>query len=208
MFEDRESAGEQLADALEEHGLSDVDLVVAAPRGGMPIGRVVADALEVPLDIVTGKKLTAPGHSDLSIGAVSAEGVVWMNDDLIRRIGVSESYVQNEGEESRRAAEVKRDAYREVKAAEPVEGRHVLVVDDGLATGATMNACVLDLQERGAGTVGVGLPVGDPRGIDSLEGAVDYVVAVRSPSDFEAVSHYYDDFRQIPDQEAMSYLAF
>lgn len=208
MFTDREHAGERLATVMQHEEPLNPDLVVAAPRGGMPIGRVVADATGVPLDIVTGKKLTAPDHSDLSIGAISADGAFWTNDGVIQDIGVSESYLRQEKHAAQRKAQAKKETYREVKAAEPVAGRHVLVVDDGLATGATMHACVRDIRENGADRITVGVPVADPRGIEPFTDSVEGVFTVLSPTDFQAVSRYYDDFHQLTDEEAMSYLLF
>lgn len=208
MFTDREHAGERLATLIQHEGSLDPDLVVAAPRGGMPLGRVVADAFDVPLDIVTGKKLTAPNHSDLSIGAVSADGVLWLNDAMISGNGISEEYIEQEKQSAQTQAQQKKQSYRSVKDAESVVGKHVLVVDDGLATGATMHACVKDIRENDAARISIGVPVADPRGLAPFEEIVDGVFSVLSPQDFHAVSRYYDDFHQLDDDEAMSYLLF
>lgn len=206
MFEDRTDAGEQLATLLDERGV-DPDVVLAIPRGALPIGRAVADRLDAPLDVVIASKLGAPGNPELAIGAVSADGTLWRNDDLIERLGVDEEYVERARKEELAAAREKRRQYR---ADEPLdlEGKVVLVVDDGLATGATASACLRTIREAGAERVLLAVPVGAPDSLARLreERIADEVIAIEEPHQFNAVGTHYRSFGQVTDEEAIEYL--
>jgi predicted phosphoribosyltransferase len=165
----------------------------------------VADELGVPLDIVAAKKLGAPGNAELAIGAVAADGSMWRNEPLIARLGVDETYVEDERERVAELAREKADRYR-VDGPETVAGRRVMVVDDGVATGATMFACVESLQNADAASVVVAVPVGPPDTIEQLRQLADDVVVVESPPHFYAVGQFYDQFEQVSDEEAIAML--
>lgn len=203
MFRDRGEAGQRLGELLQQQGVA-ADVVLAIPRGGLPVGRAVADALGLPLDVVVAKKLGAPHNPELAIGAVASDGSVWLNEDLVESIGVEESYVE----------EVRR---REMEAAQEKERRYrgrmgygdwdrVVVVDDGIATGATVTACVKALRNAGAGFVLVGAPVGSPDTVERLREVADEVVCVETPPHFGAVGQFYREFGQVSDEEAVEYL--
>jgi len=204
VFDDRADAGERLAERLRASGVA-ADLVVAIPRGGLPVARPVADALDVPLDIVAAKKLGAPDNPEYAIGAAAADGSAWLNEDAIERLGVSESYVEAERE---RAAETAREKERTYRAGEGerIEGRRVVVVDDGVATGATMLASVRRLARAGAAAVVVAVPVGPPSTLDRLRAEADDVIALEEPAAFGAVGQFYRSFGQVSDADARSYL--
>ena len=205
MYEDRTAAGKLLADHLAEEGV-EADLVVAIPRGGLPLGRAVADRLDAPLDVVVAQKMGAPGNPELAIGAAASDGSAWLNDDIIERLGVDEGYVDQAREREAENARKKLEDYR--GAAEPPDfaSKRVVVVDDGVATGATMRACVRQVVSAGADRVVVAVPVGPPDSLDELRQEADAVYALDEPGAFGAVGQYYRDFGQVTDDQAIEYL--
>ncbi|SNZ05216.1 Predicted phosphoribosyltransferase [Natronoarchaeum philippinense] len=205
MFQNRAEAGEQLADLLAERGV-EADLVVGIPRGALPVARPVADRLDADLDVVVSKKMGAPHNEELAIGAVASDGSAWRNDDLIARLGVEESYVEREREQTAQSAREKLRAYRGTDEPPDVSGRRVVVVDDGVATGATARACLRQVRGRGAERVVLAVPVGSPDSLPALDPFADEVVAVETPPGFQAVGQFYRDFRQVTDAEARNYL--
>ncbi|RLM89325.1 phosphoribosyltransferase [Halobellus sp. Atlit-38R] len=205
MFEDRADAGRQLADVLETRGV-DADIVLAIPRGGLPVGRAVADALGLPLDIVAARKLGAPQNPELAIGAVASDGTVWLNESLIDDLRVPDSYVDERIEREREAAQEKVERYRGDRSAPDLRGKTVLVVDDGVATGATTTACIRQVEQSGAERVILAVPVAPPDTAERLRSEADEVICVAEPSHFGAVGQFYDSFVQVTDDEARSYL--
>jgi len=206
MFDDRTDAGERLAAELERRDLG-VDVVLGIPRGALPVARPVADALEADLDVVVARKMGAPQNPEVALGAVASDGSVWENDDLIDRLDVSEAYLAEIRAEEVDNAREKADRYRDTDGLPDLQGKRVLIVDDGVATGATATACLRRVQETGAEWVGVAVPVGSPRAIDDLEREADAVIAIQTPADFRAVGQYYRTFGQVSDEEALEYLA-
>jgi len=205
MYRDRTDAGRKLAEYLLERDV-DVDVVLAIPRGGLPIGRPVADALGVPLDVVVAKKLGAPGNPELAIGAVGSDGSVWRNDDLVARLGVSEEYLERERERKAREAREKLRTYRGDREPLELADRRVLVADDGVATGATTIACLRYLRAADVAYVALAVPVGPPDTVTRLSSDADDVFCLETPSYFSAVGQFYDSFAQVSDGEAVTYL--
>lgn len=205
VFDDRTDAGRQLAAAVREAGV-DIDIVLAIPRGGLPVGRAVADSLDLPLDIVAARKLGAPHNPELAIGAAGAEGAIWLNDDLVDRLDVDDTYVESERDRQAENARKKRNRYREGRPPLDLAGRAVLIVDDGVATGATVRACVNDVREAGADNIVVAVPVTSPNAVADLRSIADDVIFVEAPSSFSAVGQFYRRFDQVSDDEAMAYL--
>lgn len=204
MFRDRTDAGEQLADALERRGI-EADVVLAIPRGALPLGRAVADRLGAPLDVVVAKKLGAPFNPELAIGAVAEDGALWLNRRLIDDLGVRNEYIETKRQEEREAASAKAQRYR--KGPPPnLSGKRVVVVDDGVATGATMRACLQRVRDDNPARLVVAVPVGPPDTLDELREIADEVVAIETPSAFRAVGAYYRNFDQVSDEEAKAYL--
>lgn len=204
MFEDRTAAGKELAAALSDAGL-EADLVVAIPRGALPVARPVADALGVPLDIVAAKKMGAPHDEEYAIGAAAPDGSTWLNEDAIDRLDVSESYLDGERERAAETAREKEETYREGEP-EAIAGRRVVIVDDGVATGATMMASIRRLQNAGAESIVVAVPVGPPGTLNRLRQEADAVIALDEPEHFRAVGQFYREFGQVTDDEAKAYL--
>ncbi|CAM3627337.1 phosphoribosyltransferase [Kibdelosporangium persicum] len=195
-FRDREDAGQRLADLLDHYrGHSDV-VVLALPRGGVPVARVVADRLEAPMDLLLVRKLGVPGREELAMGAI-ADGDIVLNQDVVRHVEPHEveRVIQREREELRR----RNEAYGRTPLE--VEGRTVIVVDDGLATGATMRASVQALAQRKPGKVVVAVPTAPEHTVDEFAEIVDEVVCVMTPKPFGSVGQAYKDFSQTTDGE-------
>lgn len=204
-FRDRTTAAEDLAEELEGRGI-EADIVLAIPRGGLPLGRVVADALDAPLDIIVAKKIGAPGNPEYAIGAVTSTGSVWRNE---RAIGADdEAYFERKRNEEAEQARRKAERYRAGRPAPDLAGESVVVVDDGVATGSTVRACLQMLSDAGAEHITLAVPVGPPDSIRDLEEMVDELVCLETPVGFRGVGQFYDRFDQVSDEEAMTYLGF
>ncbi len=203
MFEDRTDAGRRLAEHLSEDGVQP-DIVLAIPRGGLPLGRTVADRLDAPLDIVVARKIGAPHNPEYAIGAVGADGEAWLDDITITRLNIQQEYLDEQIEREAENAAEKERTYRTEPA--DLDGKDVLIVDDGIATGATMKACIRQAREDGASTVAVAVPVGPPSTIEGLGEDADAVHCLKKPSSFRAVGQFYGRFDQITDEEAQGYL--
>ncbi|XGI84494.1 phosphoribosyltransferase [Halorutilales archaeon Cl-col2-1] len=206
-FDDRIDAGRKLAEDLKEREI-DADIVLAIPRGGLPLGREVADALEAPLDIVVAKKMGAPHNPELAIGSVASDGSVWLNESLIDDLGVDDDYIDDETSNVAEKARQKLEKYRGEREAPDLEDQTVVIVDDGVATGATAIACIRLVKEAGAEKTVLAVPVGSPDTVDMLRGEADEVVAVETPASFRAVGQFYSSFRQVTDDEAREYLEY
>lgn len=204
-FKDREDAGEQLAEALREEGV-EADIVLAIPRGGLPLGRAVADALDVPLDIVVAKKIGAPGNPEYAIGAVASDGSTWRNESAIQQTGSTDEYFQKQAEKKMKEAQQKARRYRGDKLDVTISGRSVVVVDDGVATGSTVRACLSKLQKLDPERLILAVPVGSPRTVAELEEIADEVICLESPERFRAVGQAYEHFTQVSDTDAIAYL--
>jgi predicted phosphoribosyltransferase len=204
-FANRTDAGERLADDLRERGV-EADVVVGIPRGALPVARVVVDALDADLDIVVAQKMGAPGTPELAIGAAASDGSAWLNDDLVARLGVSEEYVETEREREADNAREKLERYRGERAPPDLRGKRVVVVDDGVATGATAMACLRQGRDAGASRVVLAVPVASPASVGQLREHADDVVTVLEPRNFQAVGQFYRDFGQVTDGEAIAYL--
>lgn len=206
-FADRADAGRRLAAAVAELGLVD-PLVFALPRGGVPVAFEVARMLDAPLDLVLVRKIGAPGMPELALGAVvdgEAPGVV-LNPDLCRATGASEAWIA--GERDRQLAEIerRRRIYAGHRPRARLAGRIAVIVDDGLATGATARAAVHGLRAQGVGQTILAVPVAPPDSAAELRREVDSFVCLLTPPDFDSVGRYYVDFHQLDDAEVVALL--
>lgn len=206
MFKDRSDAGTQLASRLKEYKDKEDVLVLALPRGGVLTGYEIAKYLNTPLDIVIVRKIGFPGQPELGIGAVSETGTVVLNDTLISAYGISKEYI--EGEISKQKEEIARrlKLYRKGKRLPGLKGKTVILVDDGVATGATIKSAIATLREEELNRLVVALPVVPPTVAEEIEKMVDEFICIETPIDFMAVGSYYYDFTQVSDEEVIELL--
>jgi putative phosphoribosyl transferase len=206
VFRDRKDAGMQLARRLGQYkGRPDV-LVLALPRGGVITGFEIACSLNVSFDVFIVRKLGFPGQPELAIGALAETGAVILNRDLITLFGISNEYIESEiavqGAEIARRA----DLYRHGGVMTKPMGKTVILVDDGVATGATMKAAITALREEGADMLIIAVPVAPPEMVDELKQLSDELICMETPLSFMSVGSYYDDFSQVADEEVAAVL--
>ena len=200
-FRDRVDAGRALAAELRRYA-DDPDVrVLALPRGGVPVGYEVARALRAPLDVFIVRKLGLPWHEELAMGAIASGGIVVLDEDLVRRAGVSGDELAWVLASERRELERRERRYRGDRTPPDIAGRTVILVDDGLATGASMRAAVAAVRQEAPRRVVVAVPIAAPETCEAIRREVDDVVCARTPERFEAVGLWYDDFRQTEDAE-------
>ncbi|OFW14590.1 MAG: phosphoribosyl transferase [Acidobacteria bacterium RIFCSPLOWO2_02_FULL_67_21] len=200
-FEDRRAAGCELASRLHAYaGRSDV-VVLALPRGGVPVAFEVAEALGAPLDVFLVRKLGTPGHRELAMGAIASGGVRVLNDDVVRWYGITPGQIDEIARAEQAELARREAAYREGRQPVPVDGRTVILIDDGLATGSTMRAAVNAIRQRHPARIVVAVPVGARDSCDELSAIADEMVCVRTPEPFSAVGEWYLNFEQTSDEE-------
>lgn len=206
-FRDRVDAGQKLAARLTEYaGRPDV-LVLALPRGGVPVGAEVARALGVPLDVFLVRKLGVPGHAELAMGAIAAGGLQVLSEALIRDLGLPPSLVQQVAARERLELDRRDRLFRGSRPPISVRGRTILLIDDGLATGSTMQAAVTALRPQGPARIVVAAPVGARETCERLLRIADDVVCLEMPEPFTAVGLWYERFDQTSDEEVTRLLA-
>lgn len=201
-FRDRSEAGRLLGAELGRRFGSQPDaLVLALPRGGVPVAFEVALALDAQLDVFVVRKLGVPGHEELAMGAIASGGICVMNDDVLRYEVVSQAQIDEVTKREQQELERREKSYRGSSAPLDVTGRTVFVVDDGLATGATMRAAVRALRKMNAGRIIVAVPVAAKETCLEFRSEADDIVCLRTPSPFQAVGLWYEDFTQTTDEE-------
>lgn len=206
LFRDRREAGRVLASLLERYrGRNDV-IVLGLPRGGVPVAYEVAKALGAPLDIFLARKLGVPGHEELAMGAIASGGVVVVNDDVVRGLGIRPHAVRQVAEQEGRELLRREAAFRDGRPPPDLAGRVVILVDDGLATGSSMLAAVNALQRLNPAHVVVAVPAAPESTCRELGRVVDDVVCATTPSPFFAVGESYWDFTQTTDDEVRKLL--
>jgi putative phosphoribosyl transferase len=205
-FADRRQAGATLAQQLKAHeGRQDV-IVLALPRGGVPVAFEVARALGAPLDIFVVRKLGLPGHRELAMGAIASGGVRILNADVVRWYGIPTAVIDEVARQEQVELERREREYREGGRPADLSGKVVILIDDGLATGSTMKAAVEAVRKHGPSRVVVAVPVGAPETCRELAEVADEVVCARTPARFSAVGQWYLDFSETSDDEVRSLL--
>lgn len=209
-FHDHRHAGQELAVRLLEWAASgDLTnaLVLALPRGGVPVAAEVADALKVPLDVLVARKIGVPGRPETGIGAIAGDDPPVYDPRSLKMLGLTESDLT--GDVTRERAELHRreELYRGGRPAPEFEGRTVIVVDDGLATGVTARAALRNLRSKNPGRLILAVPVGSPQAVEALRQDTDDIVCLHQPSAFRAVGEWYEDFAQVSDDEVIATLA-
>lgn len=200
-FADRVEAGRALGERLSEYAGRDDVVVLALPRGGVPVGREVAALLHAPLDVQLVRKLGLPGQEELAMGALASGGLRVLNDELLRQLGVDEAVVDRVATQEAAELERREYLYRGGRPPTDVAGRVAILVDDGLATGSTMHAAVLALRAREPAQIVVAVPTAPSQTCASLEKVADRVVCLMQPQPFYAVGLSYRDFAEVSDEE-------
>jgi putative phosphoribosyl transferase len=206
LYRDRFEAGRVLAQQLQQYRGRPDAIVLALPRGGVPVGFEVAKELQLPLDVFIVRKIGVPGQEELAMGAIASGGALVLDPSLIRMAGVSQAQLNAIIERERREIERREREYRGGRPPADVQGKTVILVDDGLATGSTMRAAALALRSRKPNKLVIAVPVGARSTCNEFQGEADEVVCAASPEDFRAVGAWYLDFSQTKDEEVRELL--
>ena len=207
IYRDRTEAGRRLAAELTDYADRPDVLVLALPRGGVPVAYEVAKALRAPLDIFLVRKLGVPGHEELAMGAIATGGVRVLNEDVMRYISIPDATIDAVAAKEQRELERREKLYRGDRPAPDVKGKTVILVDDGLATGSTMRAAAAALRQQKPARIVVAVPVSAVQTCDEYRMGVDEIVCAVTPEPFHAVGMWYEDFSQTTDEEVRDLLA-
>jgi putative phosphoribosyl transferase len=205
-FEDRYDAGRQLAEQLEKYSDRSDVIVLGLPRGGVPVAYEIARHLHLPLDVFIVRKLGVPEFEELAVGAIATGGVRVLNEDVVRLLPNAEKVIEEATAREQIELDRREHLYRENRPPPELNGRTVILVDDGLATGATMRAAVSALRLRGVAQIVVAVPVGAPETCREFEKDVEETICGISPDYFQAVGQFYYDFSQTTDDEVRELL--
>src|SRR6266550_582118 len=206
VYRDRTEAGKYLASQLVDYANRDDVLVLALPRGGVPVAYEVAKSLSAPLDIFLVRKLGVPGHEELAMGAIATGGVRVLNDDVVEYLRIPASVIDYVAANELRELERRERAYRGNRPEPDVRGKTVILVDDGLATGSTMRAAAAALRLQNPARIVVAVPVSAPQTCNEYRMGVDEIVCATTPEPFLGVGQWYRDFSQTSDQEVRDLL--
>jgi putative phosphoribosyl transferase len=206
-FRDRTEAGEKLAERLRHYERRDNAVVLALPRGGVPVGFEIANKLALPLDVFVVRKLGVPGQQELAMGAIASGGIRVLNEDVLRAMPHAAATVAEVTNQETREVERRERDYRQGRPAPDVSGRVVILVDDGLATGATMLAAIAALRQKVPAKIVVAVPVCPPETLAEVERAADETVMLFAPDWFRGVGQFYEDFEQLSDEAVRLLLA-
>jgi putative phosphoribosyl transferase len=201
MFRDRSEGGRQLGERLEPYARREDAVVLGLARGGVPVAAEVARALALPLDVFLVRKLGVPGHEELAMGAIASGGAQVMNQRVVDTLGLDREAIEAVVAREREELERRERGYREGRPAIDIAGCVGILVDDGLATGASMRAAIQALKQRRAAGIVVAVPIAPPQTCAELQLEADAVVCVRTPEPFQAVGLWYEDFPQVSDEE-------
>lgn len=206
QFKDRRDAGKVLAQKLSAYaGLSDV-IVLALPRGGVPVAYEVALALNAPLDIFIVRKLGLPGREELAIGAIASGGVRVLNEDIIHALNLPEELIDRIAQQELQELGRREQNYRGDRPAPDVHDKTVILVDDGLATGASMRAAVTGLRAQDPAHLVIAVPTAAPETCEAFKFEVDEMICAMTPDPFDGVGRWYEDFSQTTDEEVRTFI--
>ena len=204
-FANRVDAGKRLTSELRNL-IGKNAIVLAIPRGGVVVGYEIAKALNLPLDVIIPRKIGAPDNPELAIGAMTEDGSIILDKNLVSYLGVSQDYIGEASEQQKNEILRRLKLYRGNELYPNLRGKDVIIVDDGIATGSTMKAALASVKNKGARTVIVAVPVGPPSTIDELKKQADKVVCPYTPEYFQAIGQFYVDFEQTTDEEVIQLL--
>ena len=206
IFADRTEAGQKLARKLSAYARRDDVIVLGIPRGGVPVAFEIATELSAPLDVFIARKLGVPGQEELAFGAVASGGVRYLDREIVESLGIAESEIARVTEQERKELERRENAYRGGRPPQKVEGRTAILVDDGIATGASMEAAIAALRQLRPARIVVAVPVAPQSTCKRLRPKVDDLVCLHAPELFYAIGQFYDDFSQLTDAEVIEML--
>lgn len=207
MFHDRKDAGKQLAQSLLNYKDNSKTLIIGIPRGGVVLAKEVAEILHLPLDITCPRKIGSPYNPEFAIGAITETGDGYFNEEVIQALGVTESQLQQLIEKEKQEATHRLLAFRKGLPERNLEGKKVILVDDGLATGSTMKAAITSMRHEGVSHVIVAVPVSPPDTLHEMRQLADEVICLEAPENFMAVGQFYLHFDQTSDKEVESLLS-
>ena len=205
-FRDRAEAGRLLAAKLTDYANQPDVLVLALPRGGVPVGHEVARVLNAPLDVFLVRKLGVPGHEELAMGAIASGGVLVLNDDVVQSLRIPRELIDHVAEREKQELERREREYRDERPEPEVKGKTVILVDDGLATGSTMRAAISALRQSQPARIVVAVPTASPDICQEFRAEVDEIVCALTPAPFYAVGLWYENFQQTTDEEVRDLL--
>jgi putative phosphoribosyl transferase len=206
IYRDRREAGRVLAQALTDYRGNREGLVLGLPRGGVVLAEVVAQALKLPLDVILLRKLPYPENPELAVGAIAEDGSLYLNPEFQSISGQHPEWLQPILREQMAIIHQRAKIYRSHRRPHPIRGRTVILVDDGMATGATMRVAIHAVQSAGASQTVVAVPIASPSTVRELQGEADVVVALETPWEFCAVGQAYESFAQVTDEEVCEIL--
>lgn len=201
LFRDRTEAGQVLAGKLKKYANRDDVLVLALPRGGVPVAYEVARGLNAPLDVFLVRKLGLPGLEELAMGAIATGGVRVLNREMVQALHIPEETIAAVAAEEGQELERREQLYRGARPVPEVRGKTVILIDDGLATGSTMRAAIAALRQKRPARVVVAVPIASPSACEEIGAGVDEIICARTPEPFRAVGLWYEDFSQTSDTE-------
>ena len=205
-FKNRRQAGQMLAEKLKAYANLPDTLVLALPRGGVPVAYEVAAALHAPLDVLIVRKLGVPGHEEMAMGAIASGGVRVMNQEIVKGLGIPEAMIERVTERENQELVRRETLYRDNRPFPDLTGRTVILVDDGLATGATMWAAVTAVRQMQPARLMIGVPAASSAVCADFAEDVDQIVCVITPENFGAVGLWYEQFEQTSDEEVRTLL--
>lgn len=206
IYRNRSEAGKILGAHLSDYADRDDVIVLALPRGGVPVAFEVAKILKSPIDILLVRKIGVPGHEELAMGAISTGGVRVLNDEVVEYWRIPETVIDSVAEEELHELERREREYRGDRPEPEVHGKVVILIDDGLATGSTMRAAVASLRRQNPARIVVAVPVSAPQTCDEYRMGADEIICVITPEAFYGVGQWYEDFSQTTDQEVRDLL--
>lgn len=201
LFRGRRDAGKKLAQRLLKYAGREDVIVLALPRGGVPVAYEVASALKSPLNIFIVRKLGWPGHEEMAIGAIASGGVRVLNEDIVRHLNIPDTVIEAVAQRELRELERREQAYRGDRPPPELKSRTVILIDDGLATGASMRAAIVGVRAHSPAAIVVAVPTAALETCEALEPEVDQIICATTPEPFYGVSKWYADFSQTTDEE-------
>ena len=206
LFDDRTAAGKALAEELSDFAERDDVLVLALPRGGVPVAFEIAHHLHAPLDIMLVRKLGTPGHQELAMGAIASGGIIVMNKGIVLQLDITQQAIDRVVDQERQELRRREGVYRGDRAPSPIAGQTVILVDDGIATGATMRAAVAAIKQQIPAYLIVAAPTAAADTYQTIAGEVDQIVCLATPEPYFAVGNWYQNFDQTSDAEVCTLL--